>query len=272
LTLEQQVTDTMRLTVGYVNAIARHLQRRLDRNLFPPTIDATGMPIYPATRPDPNIAQLEINESKARGRYDALTLSMLHRPARRTELQAHYTLAYNKDDDSNERNFSREPTLNVFDPGAEYTWSKQDVRHAFNLSSVVGLPAGFTAGAVLLARSGFPFTPVIGSDQQRDGNDDNDRAIINGRVVARNSLRQPRFFDLDLSLVKAFESGGRRVELMVLVFNATRATNKHFGSDSISVYGTLAAPVATAGQPLFAPSTARFGGPRQVQLGVRTSF
>jgi hypothetical protein len=273
LTLEQQVTDSMHVTVGYVNATARHLQRRLDRNLFPPTIDATGMPIYPATRPDPNIAQLEINESTAKARYDALTLSSLFRPGRRVELQAHYTLAYNKDDDSNERNFSREVTLNVFDPGAEYTWSKQDVRHTFNLSSVVGLPMGFTAGSVLIARSGFPFTPVIGSDQQRDGNDDNDRAIINGRVADRNSMRQPNFFDLDLSLVKAFERrGGGRVALMLMVFNATRATNKHFGNDSVSVYGTPAAPVATAGQPLFAPSTARFGGPRQVQLGVRASF
>jgi len=40
----------------------------------------------------------------------------------------------------------------------------------------------------------------------------------------------------------------------------------------IRVYGTPAAPVATAGQPLFAPSTARFGGPRQIQLGLRANF
>ena len=33
-----------------------------------------------------------------------------------------------------------------------------------------------------------------------------------------------------------------------------------------------AQPVASAGQPLFAPSTARFGGPRQVQFGVRLVF
>jgi len=30
--------------------------------------------------------------------------------------------------------------------------------------------------------------------------------------------------------------------------------------------------VATALQPLFAPSTARFGGPRQLQLGLRIVF
>jgi hypothetical protein len=40
----------------------------------------------------------------------------------------------------------------------------------------------------------------------------------------------------------------------------------------VSPFGTAAQPVATAGQPLFAPSTARFGGPRQVQLGMRVVF
>ncbi|MSO49974.1 MAG: hypothetical protein EXQ49_08755 [Acidobacteria bacterium] len=59
---------------------------------------------------------------------------------------------------------------------------------------------------------------------------------------------------------------------MVEVFNATRASNRNFGNDAVSVYGTGATPVVTAGQPLFAPSTARFGGPRQVQLGARVRF
>ncbi|MEO6236103.1 MAG: TonB-dependent receptor [Vicinamibacterales bacterium] len=273
LTLEQQLDAVTQVSVGYVYAKAWHLQRRLDRNLFPPTPNAAGLPIYPATRPNPTIAQLSINESTARSRYDALTLSMTRRMSRRIEAQVHYTLAYNKDDDSNERNFSRETTLNVFDPGGEWTWSKQDVRHNINASTVVDLPAGFTASAILFARSGFPFTPVIGTDQQRDLNDDNDRAIIDGKVAERNGMRQPGFFDLDLRLVKALNGGnGRRVDLVVEVFNATRASNRNFANDAVSVYGTPAAPVATAGQPLFAPSTARFGGPRQLQLGLRMKF
>ena len=273
LTLEQQIGANSQVTVGFVHADARNLQRRLDRNLFPAVIDAAGTPIFPSTRPDTSIAQFEINESGARARYDALSLSLGHRLAGRIQTQAHYTLAYNKDDDSNERNFSRETTLNVFDPAAEWAWSKQDVRHALNMSAVVDVPGGITAGGVLITRSGFPFTPVIGADQQRDGNDDNDRAIINGTVAGRNSMRQPGFFDLDLRLAKAIGMGaGRRVELLVDVFNVTGASNKNFANDSVSVYGTAAAPVATAGRALFAPSTARFGGPRQVQLGLRMSF
>lgn len=60
--------------------------------------------------------------------------------------------------------------------------------------------------------------------------------------------------------------------LLVEVFNVTRAANRNFGNDAVSVFGTPASPVASAGVPLFAPSTARFGGPRQVQLGLRMTF
>ena len=42
--------------------------------------------------------------------------------------------------------------------------------------------------------------------------------------------------------------------------------------DAVSEYGTPEDPVASAGQMIYAPSTARFGGPRQVQLGVKALF
>ncbi len=271
VSLDQQLTERTMVSIGYVNAQSDHLQRRLDKNLGAPTPNAAGLPIYPATRPNTAFAAIEVNESLAVSDYNALVLTATERRGR-LFAQVNYTFAVNKDDDSNERNFSRETTLDVFNPGAEYTYSKQDVRHAFNISSVVNLGYGITFGQVLIARSGFPYTAVIGSDQQRDANDDNDRAIINGVVSERNAFRQPSFFNLDLRLVKAFSFGSRRFDLIAELFNATRAANKHYGNDAISVYGTPAAPVATAGQALFAPSTARFGGPRQVQLGARFTF
>ncbi len=269
--IERRLSAGTTVSASYIHAATSNLQRRLDRNLFPPTYDATGMPIYPRTRPDIRFAQIEVNESTARSRYNALVLtSSTH--AGRLFTQVNYTLAYNKDDDSNERNFSREVTLDVFNPGAEYTWSKQDVRHNANISSVLDLPGGWTVGGILIGRSGVPYTAVIGADQQGDGNDDNDRAVINGRVSARNAFRQPNFFNLDLRLMKTLRVGHARFDVMAELFNATRASNKNYGNDGISVYGTAASPVATAGQALFAPSTARFGGPRQLQLGARVAF
>ncbi len=269
--VDHQFAGGFTVSLSYTGAHTDHLQRRLDKNLFAPTYNAAGTPIFPSTRPDTTIAQLEVNESTARSNYNAVSVTGSIRRAK-VFAQVNYTLAYNKDDDSNERNFSREVTLDPFNLGAEYTWSKQDIRHNMNASLALNLGAGFTAGGIVMARSGMPYTAVIGSDQQGDGNDDNDQAIINGKVAGRNSFRQPNFFNLDLRLQKSIGIGRSRIDLSLEVFNATRATNKHFGNDAISVFGTTASPVATAGQPLFAPSTARFGGPRQMQLGARISF
>jgi len=272
-TVEQLIGENVTLSVGYLYNATHNLQRRLDRNLFPPTINAAGMPIFPTTRPDPTIGSLSINESTAHSRYDALAVSLTHRLASRFQMQANYALARNLDDDSNEHLFRRETALNPFDLAPEWTYAKNDIRHNANVNALADIPGGFTAGAILFARTGLPYTPIIGFDTQNDANDENDRAVINGRVVGRNSFRQPAFFDLDLRLLKAFRIGeGRQVELIAEVFNVTRAKNLNFGVDAVSPFGTAAQPVATAGQPLFAPSTARFGGPRQVQLGMRVVF
>jgi hypothetical protein len=231
------------------------------------------MPIFPVTRPDPTIGALSVNESTARSRYDALAVSLTHQLANHFQMQANYALARNMDDDSNEHLFRRETALNPFDLAAEWGYSKNDVRHNANVNAVADIPGGFTAGVILFARTGTPYTPIIGFDTQNDANDENDRAIIDGHVVGRNSFRQPSFFDLDLRLMKAFHLGvGRDIQLIAETLNVTRAKNLNFGVDSVSPTGTAAQPVATARQPLFAPSTARFGGPRQVQLGMRVVF
>ncbi|MDP9324035.1 MAG: hypothetical protein M3P13_10410, partial [Acidobacteriota bacterium] len=272
-TVEQLIGQTLSLSVGYLFNSTHNLQRRLDRNLFAPTINDAGLPIFPTTRPDPTIGALSVNESTAKSRYDALAVSLTHRLDNHFQLQANYALARNLDDDSNEHLFRRETAQNPFDLAPEWTYAKNDVRHNVNFNALADIPGGFTAGAILFARTGVPYTPIIGFDTQNDANDENDRAIINGKVAGRNSFRQPNFFDLDVRLVKAFKFGdGREIELIGEVFNVTRAKNLNFGVDAVSPFGTAAQPVATAGLPLFAPSTARFGGPRQVQLGMRVVF
>jgi len=272
-TLERLLGRRYVLTLGYTHHATWNLQRRLDRNLFPPTADATGMPIFPRERPDPTIRRLAINESSAHAGYDGLVLGVARTLTRRLRLQANYTLARAVDDDSNERNFRRDSALNPFDLAPERAYSKQDVRHNFNLNGLAELPGRFTFGAILITHSAFPYTPVIGSDAQNDGNDDNDRAVINGRVARRHSRRGPAFFNLDLRLTRRFRRGEtRHLELVAEVFNVTRAGNRYYGPDSVSEFGTPGRPVPAAGQPLYAPSPDRFGGPRQLQLGLRWVF
>jgi hypothetical protein len=293
-TVEQKIGKNYVFTVGYIHNSTWNLQRRLDRNLFPPTLTANGFPIFSATRPNTTIAQLEINESSAHSTYDGLTLSMRRRFAQRFQFEANYTLANNRDDDSNERNFSRETTLNPFNLQAEEGPSKQDVRHNFNVSGLVDLGYGFTISAIAITRSGFPYTAVIedGTDTNNDLNDANERPVVGGVVSQRFGFRQPNFFNLDLRLLKGFKFGEtKRLDLTAEVFNLTKNSNKGFGSDSLSNFCTSNSALAdtanplnitcpsavpfpniNAGVPTSAPSTARFGGARQVQLGLRFIF
>lgn len=271
--VQQAIGDATVISAEYLHTSAWRLQRRLDRNLFTPTIDATGMPIFPLTRPNPAFRRISINRSDAHSDYDALILAARRRLTRRLQFQAGYTLSRNRDDDSNERSPTRETALNPLDPSLERAYASTDVRHNLTLSGLWDLPHGFTASAGVLARSALPYTPIIGFDTQNDGNDNNDRAIMNGRVAGRNSMRQDRFFNLDVRLSKAIVTrADRRLNLSVECNNLTRNGNKNFGSSGVSIFGTPTNPSPTAGMPLFAPPTTRYGGPRQVELGMSFDF
>lgn len=295
-TLEQKIGEDFVLSVGFLRNATWNLQRRLNRNLRPPTLDAvTGNPVFaafPTGRIDPSINWISVNESSAHSDYNALTVSVTRRLADRFSFSANYTFARNRDDDSNERNFDREPTLNPYDLKAEAGYSKQDVRHNLNVSGLFDLGYGFTLSGIVITRSGFPYTAILGDDFNGDGNEDNDRAIIDGRVVGRNTLRQPKFFNLDMRLLKTFNFGEKyKLAFSAEVFNLTKASNKGFGPDAVSEVCTDVAdfigtnpsglnltcpagfsPSKFAGEAFTAPSSARFGGPRQMQLGVRFSF
>ncbi|HET8891400.1 MAG TPA: carboxypeptidase regulatory-like domain-containing protein [Candidatus Angelobacter sp.] len=271
--LETAIGDAWSISGGYTRNSTWSLQRRLDKNLFSATFDATGMPIFPTVRPNPSIGPLSINESEAHSTYDGFDFTVSRRLSHHLQFQAGYTLAWNRDDESGERVFNREGALDPLLPELDAGPSKNDIRNNLRLSGILDLPHGFTISAITLNRSGAPFTPTIGFDTQNDGNDDNDRAIINGHVAGRNSMRGNPFSDLDMRILKSFRTGEHsKLEAFAEFFNITHNTNKGYGPDAVSLFGTPAAPNPTAGQALFAPFTTRFGGPRQVQMGARYSF
>lgn len=270
---EQEFAKDWSASIGYLRNSTWNLHRMLDRNLFPPVYDAAGVPVFPVARPDPSIGILQINESSAHSSYDGLLLTARRRMSSRFSLQSSYTLSVNHDDDSNERDFSRNLVLDPYDLRIQRGYSKQDIRHNAAISGVLALPRGIVFASILQARSGLPYTAIVGADLQRDGNTANDRAIIGGKVSARNSFRQPRFFNWDTRLMRDFQLHERaRVTLSFEAFNITKASNKNFGPDQESIYGRGPAPDVNFGIPLEAPSSARFGGARQVQLGARFTF
>ncbi len=99
--VEQQFTPKISFTAGYVHNSTWDLQQLLNQNLFLPTYDASGMPIFPATRPNPGVGQLLVNTSSAHSSYDGMQLTANFQLPHRSQLSANYTLARARDNNSN---------------------------------------------------------------------------------------------------------------------------------------------------------------------------
>ena len=273
--VEQQFTPTFSLSAGYVHNSTWDLQQMVSSNLFAPTYDAAGMPIFPAQRPDPSVGQVLVNDSTAHSSYDGMLITANFQLPHRSQLMANYTVARTRDNNSNLGPFSLVPGLNPYNLSADASDSNFDVLNSFNISAIMNLPKGFKVNPILVVRSGTPYTGIIGFDTQNDGNDWNDRALVNNTVVARNRFRQPAFVNLDFRFVKDFSlpGEGRHLDLFMDVFNITGAGNRNFGSEAISLFGTSSSPVFSAAQALYAPDTNHFGSARQFQFTVRfTAF
>ena len=272
ITLEQKIDRNTKVTVGFTRNSTWNLQRRVDTNLYTPTIlpnglavyptiDAAGI-LYPATgynaatgqpiftdaagktvaakvaRPDPTLGQINLNKSVAHSSYNGLSVSVQRRMSKRLQFGLNYTHAYNHDDDSNERDFNRQTTYNTFKMASDASYSKNDIRNSGNFNALYALPKGFTISTLLFARTGIPVKSVTGTDAQNDGNTVNDRPVINGVLVDRNVLRQPGMFDWDMRLIKDFRIKERiTISLSIEGFNLTRSSNKTFNGDGETSFG-----------------------------------
>ena len=314
--VEQQIDRDTKVTVGFVRNSTWALQRRIDTNLFAPTVLPNGMPVYPTfdstgklvnasswdpvsgpvfvdstgktlkaavARPDPNVAQININKSIGHSSYNGFSVSIQRRMSRRVQFGMNFTHAFNRDDDSNERDFNRQTALNTYNMKLDSAWSKNDIRNNGNIHLLYDLGRGFTISTLFLAHRGYPVKAVLGADLQNDGNSVNDVPIINGAIAYRNTFRQPGFLDWDLRLLKEFKIGERaRVDFSIEGFNLTQSSNKQFNGDGESPFGTPTAKVNpntglafsgnTALIPTLSPGADYFGGARQAQVGVRFVF
>ncbi|MBY0503384.1 MAG: hypothetical protein K2X03_05735 [Bryobacteraceae bacterium] len=253
--VEQQLDRATKITIGYTRNSTWNLQRRLDQNLYPPTVLPNGLPVFPTsdaagnlipasgfnaatgqpiflntagqavaarvTRPDPALGQINVNKSVAHSTYNGFSISLQRRMSRRLQAGVNYTYAFNRDDDTNERDFNRQPAVNPFNLTSDAAYAKNDIRHSGNLNFLYDLGRGFTVSSLLFARTGLPVKPVVGADTQNDGNTVNDRPVINGQIAARDAFRQPGFFDWDMRLLKSFRFGDTvRLDFSVEGFNS----------------------------------------------------
>jgi hypothetical protein len=271
VSVDETVSPKLTMRAEYLHAATWRLDRTLDENLFAPTVNAQGVPVFPTTRPITGVGRLLVHESNAHANYDGFSVSAISQISRRTQVTANYTISRTRDGSSYDGPYDTSSTVNPFAPQAEAGYSNLDVRNVLNVAGIFNLPLGFKLNPLVVAQSGLPYTGLIGFDTQHDANDFNDRSLANGVETPRNLYRGPAFADGDVRLVKDFtlKGEGHHLDLFMDVFNVTGASNRNFGQQQISLFGNAASPVFSAGRALFAPGTTRVGGPRAFQFTAR---
>jgi hypothetical protein len=234
ISIERQLSRNLVGNINFVHSHTVHLERIRDVNLPPPTLEPDNS-IPPVLRPrfdlrarlNPEFGILRQQESSARSNYDALIVG-LERRLSRLQFRTSYTLAYNKDDDSNERNYLGINYENAYDLRSEYRWSRNDIRHRWILNSIWDLPWDLKTSSTLEWRTGAPFSAFTGRDSNGDGQL-TDRPIIAGILLLRNSFRQPNHFQHDLRVMKLFTMGeDKNLHLSAELFNLWNTNNYLF--------------------------------------------
>jgi len=284
--LEQEIAKGITVLVDYTQIKVTRMDRVRNLNLLPPTPNATGRPIYTnlslasnaALRPYPKYAFAYITESSARSLYRAMTATANFRRKRLT-LDATYTLGFSKSEDDHENGgFSSANYVDAFDLRNEYNWSNIDQRHQFAANSLVSLPYGFEITNTVRLNSGRPFSPRTGTDSNNDGIT-NDRPVLDGKVVVRNTFRNFGYKDVSMRIQRYFKLPNERGKLAVSVdmfnmfdFDNVETTQTTYGpSLNVPTTNINFGKVKDANGNYLPGSTLR-SAPFQVQLGVRLQF
>ena len=212
-------------SASFVHARTGHLFRFVNRN-----DPAFGSPFGVGTHPSGGgLNNLTVAESSARSRYHALVLGLRGRGAVRNRpvtFETHYTLAFDRSDDDNER----DPfVLRYADPsnlGPEYGWSDRDRRHQVSAYLLVTLPGALHLNNVVRYLSASPVSEQCANRGVRAAQP-SDRICADGTILTRNTLRRDNaFFTWDVRLARRFTlRDGLVVEPIAEVFNLTNADN-----------------------------------------------
>ena len=127
------------------------------------------------------------------------------------------------------------PGLTAIDGDRSYQWgpSDTDVPHLFVASGTYEAPFGIRVGGILFARSGFPYTGVVGLDADGDGFTGNapGNALSSSygdrpASLSRNSFRLPSNVTLDTSVAYDLKLvGAQRLEIRLDAFNLLNRKN-----------------------------------------------
>jgi Carboxypeptidase regulatory-like domain/TonB dependent receptor len=271
---EREVFSHTSLALDFTYADTEQLERLTDINrVYSGTTAPNGLPSYSSTLPNPYYARITTLLSDARSKYVGATATLNRRFSDSFSYYAAVTWSEDKDNDSNERNFSGIQPEDFNNLDLNYGYSNRDQRWKGVVNGVWQSPFwGLGLSGSFRYATGSPYTGLAGRDLNNDGNSGTDRPTVDGVHFARNSFRQPDFYELDLRLSKGFKVWEGDLQLFAECYNCSNAANR-FVSSANQTYSDPKSP--DPGNPLRNPKFGvedGVGTPRTLQFGIRYDF
>jgi hypothetical protein len=328
--VEQQLTSNTALRVGYVGSHGYHGFVSIDPNTIPAQTcqNATGcvsgglgtvkgsvsqgavyIPVQP-TRPNPYLGAGFFWYTEGNSSYNALQIDLIHRLSKGLQLRANYTFSKNLDMNSAltgaQASNESQMVMNRNDLQTDYGPSALNVGQQGSISASYLLPFGkgttlmdkifgdWQLNGIATLLSGFPITPLVGSNRSGDGNTRNpDRpslnpsfagAVITGNPnqwinpaafviptagtwgsVGRGVYNGPGLTEIDMSLFKNIRLAERvNLQFRTEVFNL--ANHPNFGTPNAIMFAN-GSPSPSAGLITNTVTTSR-----QIQFGLKLIF
>ena len=196
--IEQGITSTTEVSIGYVGEHGFHLPNTVDVNTVIPTPTANGFPGTPfaagaPVRANPSLANARYTLSNANSSYNALQVDVTRRFGGGLRFRGAYTFAKSLDDHSssflaNEGTAGATTIMIPQNPRADWGPSNFDITHQFvgnfnydlpfgkghslggNAGGLVDrLIGGWQLNGIGTVQTGFPFTPLVSFNRSNNG-------------------------------------------------------------------------------------------------------
>ena len=235
---DTEIMKDTAINLDFTYAKGHQLERLTDLNLAYATnpdgsikvSPINGQPIFTGTsasaRPDHFYTSVREYVSDASSEYKAVVMTLHRRFTERLFGLVGVTYSIDKDNDSNERNYSGPTLEDQYNIDKNWAYSVRDQRWKIALNGVWNTPWwGMSLSGVYYYNTGSPFTPVTTSDVNKDGNF-TDRPTINGVHLGRDSYRYPDSSGINLRVQKAIDLGPGKIGVIVECFNCSNNGNK----------------------------------------------
>jgi outer membrane receptor protein involved in Fe transport len=304
--IEFAAGSDLTVALSYLHVKGSNLQWVRDINLAGPTTEVTigiantptrlAYQKYTQPRPLAGFDRVSIIDSGGSSIYHGLAVSVNKRFTHHSQFSLSYTLSKTVDDNpnvyainpgGNDSPFLSDP----LDPSADRSASVNDRRHRFVLSGIWqpsvttsasrGMRAfldGWDVAGIVTAQSGRPYSGLVNSDLNNDGNSQTDRTP----GLGRNTFNLPAMVSVDLRLARSFPLAAHvKMQLIAEAFNLLNNANVTAVNTTQYAVRNSSADCGIAGTPCLKPLDAglsAFGtatetaGPRVVQFGVKFLF